>query len=220
MTCNYTKYHDTRLRGDPRRTVVWRSLWKYYFSRQVRPEDCVLDLGCGYGDFINSVVARRKIGIDSWPDFPENLARDVEAIVGSVTDLGAVPDGSIDFAFASNLLEHLSQLEVAKMLDGLKPKLRPGGSLTVLQPNWRYAAREYFDDYTHVSIWSHISLCDFMTANGWEVIEARPRFMPLTIKSSLPIYPWLIRAWLMSPIKPIGKQMLIRARPQRSEART
>jgi len=30
---------------------------------------CVLDLGCGYGDFINNVVARRRIAVDSWSIF-------------------------------------------------------------------------------------------------------------------------------------------------------
>src|SRR5580693_9157682 len=94
-------YHETRLAHDPRRGVVWESLWKYYFRHQIRADDCVLDLGCGYGDFINNVVARRRIAIDSWPGFIQQVDRQVEAIVGSVTDLDALPDESVDFAFAS-----------------------------------------------------------------------------------------------------------------------
>jgi SAM-dependent methyltransferase len=207
-------YHETRLAHDPRRGVVWESLWKYYFRHQIRADDCVLDLGCGYGDFINNVVARRRIAIDSWPGFIQQVDRQVEAIVGSVTDLDALPDESVDFAFASNLLEHLLQPDIVRMLAGLRRKLRSGGTLTVIQPNWRYATREYFDDYTHVSVWSHVSLADFMGANGWEVLEIRPRFLPLTVKSRLPVHPWLIRAWLMSPFKPMGKQMLLRVRPR------
>ena len=57
----------------------------------------------------------------------------------------------------------------------------------MLQPNYRYAYREYFDDYTHVAVYSHISLADFLVANGWEVIEVQPRFLPLTVKSRLPV---------------------------------
>ena len=49
-------------------------------------------------------------------------------------------------------------------------KLSPNGSLTILQPNYRYAYREYFDDFTHVSIYSHVSLCDFLMANGFEIV--------------------------------------------------
>jgi len=84
-----------------------------------------------------------------------------------------------------------------------------------LQPNYRYCAAEYFDDYTHVTIWSHVSLADFLEANGFEVIEVRPRFLPLTVKSRLPVWPLLIGAYLASPVKPLGKQMLLVARPRR-----
>jgi SAM-dependent methyltransferase len=210
----YYRYHEVRLPYDTRRTIVWDALWKFYFSKQIRPDDCVLDLGCGYGDFINAVVARRRIAIDSWPDFPHHLSAGVEAIVGSVTDLGQLADSEVDFALASNLLEHLSLSDAREMLRRLHRKLRPGGTLTIVQPNWRYAYREYFDDYTHISIWSHISMSDFLTASGWEVLEIIPRFLPLTVKSRFPISPWLIRAWLLSPVKPMGKQMLIRARPR------
>ena len=86
--------------------------------------------------------------------------------------------------------------------------------MTILQPNWRYAYREYFDDYTHVAVYSHATLCDFLVVNGYEIIDLQPRFLPLTIKSRLPVWPALIRAYLLSPLKPAGKQMLVRARPR------
>ena len=57
-------------------------------------------------------------------------------------------------------------------------------------------------------------MADFLTASGYDVFEVIPRFMPLSIKGRLPVSPWLIRAWLASPVKPLGKQMLIRARPR------
>jgi hypothetical protein len=58
-------YHQTRLSFDPRRDVVGRSLWRFYFCKLISPNDCVRDLGCGYGDFINNVTARHRIAIDS-----------------------------------------------------------------------------------------------------------------------------------------------------------
>jgi SAM-dependent methyltransferase len=137
---------------------------------------------------------------------------DVEAHVGSVEDLDWVDDNSVDFAFSSNLFEHVTQSVFVSVLHQLKKKLKPGGTLTLLQPNYRFAYREYFDDYTHVTVYSDIGICDFLNANGFEVIECQPRFMPLTIKSRFKVSPLLIRAYLLSPIKPMGKQMLIRAR--------
>lgn len=204
-------YHLTRLSFDPRRDVVWRSLWRSYFCKQISPNDCVLDLGCGYGDFINNVIARRRIAVDSWEDFLKYVDPDVERVVGSVTDLDFIEEGVVDFAFASNLFEHLSRDSFARVLEILRVKLAANGTLNILQPNYRYAYKEYFDDYTHVSIYSHISITDFLNTNGFDVLEIRPRFLPLTVKSRLPISPWLIKAYLASPIKPLAKQMLIRA---------
>jgi SAM-dependent methyltransferase len=208
-------YHGSRLTQDARRNVLWRALWRHYFRRRIASSDCVLDLGSGYGEFINNVVAARRIAIDTWSQLPDNVAPGVEAHVGSARDLGWIADGAVDFAFASNLFEHLSQEAFAATLAALRPKLSAKGSLTILQPNYRYAFREYFDDYTHIAVYSHVSLVDFLTAQGWEVLEVYPRFLPLTIKSRLPVSPLLIAAYLASPIRPMGKQMLISARPAR-----
>jgi SAM-dependent methyltransferase len=212
-------YHHTRLNFDPSRDTVWKSLWRFYFCNLISPSDCVLDLGCGYGDFINNVVARRRIAIDSWEGFLSYVDPPIERVVGSVTDLNFIEDRTVDFAFASNLFEHLSKADFACVLERLRGKLAPRGTLNILQPNYRYAFREYFDDYTHVSAFSHISLTDFLRANGFEVLESRPRFLPLTVKSRLPVSPWMIKAYLASPIKPLGKQMLIRAAVSQSRRR-
>jgi SAM-dependent methyltransferase len=208
-------YHGSRLIADPRRDVLWQSLWRYRFSAMVRPDDCVLDLGAGYGNFINSVVARRRIAVDAWDGFPAHLAPGIEHNVGSVTDLEFIEDSGIDFAFASNLFEHLTKDDFSTVLAALRGKLSASGTLTIVQPNYRYAYREYFDDFDHKSIYSHVSMADYLVANGYEVFVVEPRFMPLSVKGRLPVKPLLIRAWLASPVKPMGKQMLIRARPRR-----
>jgi len=127
-------------------------------------------------------------------------------------DLDFIEDGAINFALANNLFEHLSQADIARVLAKLRHKLAANGTLNILQPNYRYAYREYFDDYTHITVFSHISLADFVQANGFDVLEIRRRFLPLTVKSWLPVSPWLIRAYLLSPIKPLAGQMLIQAR--------
>lgn len=207
-------YHETRFAPDPRRDLLWRALWRHHFRHLVAPGDCVLDLGCGYGHFINQVVARRRIGLDSWPGFAAHLAPGVEAVLGSAAELDGLEAGAVDFAFASNLFEHLTQAEVAQSLGGLRRALSPRGRLVLLQPNWRFAWRQYFDDYTHRTIWSDVGLADFLESEGWEVLDVQPRFLPLTVKSRLPVREWLIAAYLASPIKPFAGQMLITARPR------
>lgn len=208
-------YHGSRLPEDKRRDVLWDSLWQYRFKSMIKSSDCVLDLGAGYCNFINAVVARRRVAVDAWSGFAAHAAPGVEAHVGAVTDLEFLTDGSVDFAFASNLFEHLTKEDFSIVLAALRRKLTTDGTLTIVQPNYRYAYREYFDDFDHKSVYSHVSLPDFLTASGFKVCTVEPRFMPLSVKGRLPVKSFLIRAWLASPWKPIGKQMLVRARPQR-----
>jgi SAM-dependent methyltransferase len=205
-------YFETRFEPDPRREVLWQTLYRYYFSRLISKDDCVLELGAGYGSFINQVSARRRIAVDSWNGFVGYLRPGIEGRVGDVTDLGFLQASSVNFVFASNLFEHVSQDDFASVLDQLKEALVTGGTVNFLQPNYYYSYREYFDDYTHKTVYTHTSICDFLEAHGYHVIECRPRFLPLTVKSRLPVSPTLIRLYLSSPWKPLGKQMFIRAR--------
>ena len=206
-------YHQTRFPFDARREMLWATLCESYFQKQVAPDDCVLELGAGYGHFINNVRCRRKLALDSWVGMLPFLKSDVTGIVSAATDLSAIEDASVDFAFASNIFEHLTQDQLAVTLEQLRRKLKTSGTLNILQPNYRFAYREYFDDYTHVAIYSDRSLVDFLEAHGFRVLECHPRFLPLTIKSHLPVFPFLIRAYLRLPFKPMGKQMLIKAIP-------
>lgn len=207
-------YHHSHFREDSRREILWKALWKYYFKYHIQSNDCVLDIGSGYGNFINNVEARNRIAIDIWPDFRAHIKPGIQTIVGNVTDLSQVKDASIDVAFASNVFEHIAKNDFSEFLSSLKKKLSHRGQLIILQPNYRYCASEYFDDYTHISIWSHISLTNFLVANDYIVTQIHPRFLPLTIKSKIPVHPYLIGLYLMLPFKPMGKQMLLFAKPK------
>jgi SAM-dependent methyltransferase len=207
-----TGYFDTRLAADPRRDVLWRTLGDHFFSRIIRPSDTVLDLGAGHATFVNHVHARRRIAVDTWPGLKDAAAPGVEVHIGDIANLDFLEDRSIDFAFASNVFEHITQPEFAKVLATLARKLTPTGTLNIIQPNFKYCAKDYFDDFTHVAIYSHVSLSDFIAAQGYEVFDCRGRFLPLTVKSRLPVHPLLIRAYLLSPIKPMAGQLFLRAR--------
>src|SRR5688572_25299369 len=130
-----TAYFQTRFAPDPRRDVLWRTLCRHYFSRLIAPTDCVVELGAGYGTFINNVTARRRIALDAWPGVAEHLAPGVEAQVGDVSDLSFLMPRSVNFVFASNLFEHVSQDAFACVLQQLRTVLAPGGTLNILQPN-------------------------------------------------------------------------------------
>jgi hypothetical protein len=206
-------YHETRFVFDERRETLWKTLCESYFNQLISPDDTVLELGAGYCSFINNARAKKRIALDLWPGVAKAAGAGVHATVGSVTDLSFLEDASVDFAFASNLFEHLTQSEFELTLRQLRNKLSPGGTLNILQPNYKLAYREYFDDYTHVAIYSDTSLCDFLAAHGFRVVKRQAGFLPFSIKSRWPVSPRLIRLYLASPIKPFAKQMFIRAVP-------
>jgi hypothetical protein len=216
---NVEKYFKSRLSPDPRRTMLWKTLWDCHFRFLIRDDDTVLDLGAGHCDFINEVRARKRFAVDEWPGITKHAAPGVHAHVGQLTDLGWLADGSVDFAFSSNVFEHMPQADLSRILTQLNAKLSQRGRLCLIQLNYRYSYKEYFDDYTHVTVFSHVSLQDFLKANDFRILDCRPRFLPLTIKSRLPVRPLFIRAYLASPLKPQGKQMLVLAEPIRSGSR-
>ena len=194
--------------------MLWATLCTSYFQRLIDADFHVLELGAGYANFITNIQCRTRTAVDAWPALPQHARNGVTAHVGPVTDLGFLADASVDFVFASNLFEHLTQAEFARVLAQLRPKLRPGATLNIVQPNYRRAYKEYFDDYTHVTVYSDVSLCDFLEAHGWRVTRCIPGFLPFSLKSVLPVRPWLIRLYLSSPWKPLAKQMLVRAELQ------
>jgi hypothetical protein len=78
-----------------------------------------------------------------------------------------------------------------------------------LQPNFKYCGRNYFDDYTHIQIFTEISLSDLLRSHGFRLIAVRPRFLPFSMQSSLPVSPSLVRWYLRLPFKPFASQMLL-----------
>jgi ubiquinone/menaquinone biosynthesis C-methylase UbiE len=204
-------YHIIRFPPDPRRRVLWQTLLACEFQKQIPPDGVVLELGAGYGHFINQVKSRRRLAVDVWAGMLQHLDSGVEGLVTDIARLEDVADGSLDYVFSSNCFEHVSQQKLVDCLAQLRRKMKPGAMLTIVQPNFKYCAREYFDDYTHVSIYTAQGLGDLLAANGFRVVRCVPRFLPLTIKSRLPVHPWLIRLYLMSPFKPLAKQMLLSA---------
>jgi hypothetical protein len=205
-------YFATRFKTNDDRSVLWSTLCVSVFQRYVPQSGSVIELGAARADLINNIVASRRIAIDVWPGVAENVAAGVEAHVGPATDLSFVEDRSIDVVFASNLVEHLDIEENRKMFTEVSRVLTDTGRFILVQPNFRTSHKRYFDDYTHVSIWTDVSLSDFLQAEGFQVERVEPRFLPLTVNSRLPVRPWLIRLYLKSPLKPFAGQMLVVAR--------
>jgi ubiquinone/menaquinone biosynthesis C-methylase UbiE len=206
-------YFETRLAPVAHRGKAWAHICDY-LQRWITPQDAVLELGAGWCDFSNTIKASRVVAMDIDETVLRAAADRVQAEVGDCTDLGRFDDGTFDVVFASNLLEHLERPDAERLLGEAWRVLRPQGRLILLQPNYRLNPGEYFDDFTHVAIYTDRSLRDLLTAEGWRVEAVEPRFLPLTFKSRLSGLTFLVPLYLRSPVRPFAGQMLVvAARP-------
>jgi len=208
---DWDAYYRTRFQFDPRRTLVWKCICEW-LQPEVPKNGTVVEFGAGYCDFINNISAARKIAVDLSSTVVNSASANVEARMSSCTDCSFLPEAIADTIFASNLLEHLTLSQCEKTLCEARRILKPNGKLIVVQPNFRYCHREYFDDYTHVTVFTHTSLADLVRSMGFHVTRLEPRFVPFSMKGRMPITPWLIRLYLRSPIRPMAGQMLLIAR--------
>lgn len=207
-------YFDSRLAYDKKRVVLWNTLCKYFFQKLLPSNASVLELGAGWCDFINTIEADQKTAVDIWDGIKKHAKSDVRTIIGSATDLDEVSSESIDMVFASNLFEHLTQVQIIEILTQTSRILKKTGRLVLVQPNFRTSYKRYFDDYTHVTTWTDTGMTTFLEANGFQIEQVQAKFLPLTVKSKLPTSSLLIRLYLRLPIKPLAGQMLIVANPK------
>jgi SAM-dependent methyltransferase len=205
-----SQYHDAHLTPDPARAIVWRAI-AGHLSAWIPPQAAVLELGAGYCDWINHVRAARRVAVDVWPDVARHAGPGVEPVVADLTTgLPMLADESFDIVLASNVFEHFQPDTVPTIVDDVRRLLRPNGRLLVIQPNFHHSWRRYFDDYTHRSVFTHVSLPALLRARGLTVDRVEPRFMPYSMQGSrIPITGWLVHAYLRSPIRPMAGQMLV-----------
>ena len=203
-------YHEAHLVAEPARRIVWQAIARYLQS-WIPAQAAVLEIGAGYCDWINSVTAARRVAVDIWPELPRHTAPGVEPIVLDIErDLGILNAGSFDTVLASNVFEHFAPDVVPTVIAGVVRVLKPGGRVLIVQPNFRLSWRAYFDDYTHRSVFTDVSLPALLRAQGLSIDLVQPRFMPYSMRNSrLPITDWLVTLYLKSPLKPMAGQMLV-----------
>ena len=201
-------YHDVRFPYDARRAPVWRQLARY-LQRFVDPTGGLLELGAGYGEFSSVVDAGNKWGLDLNPDLTQYWSKDIVPLIQSALDPLPLADRSVATVFASNFFEHFVIEDAGVILAEAARVLRPGGKLIAVQPNYRLQPHRYFDDYTHKQAYTESSFSDYLTSLGWKVRHCEARFMPFTMKSSLPTWGWLVAVYLALPYRPLAGQFLI-----------
>jgi SAM-dependent methyltransferase len=197
------------------RRGVWGVLVKNFFQRLVPDGAVVLDLGCGYGEFINSVRAGKKLGMDLNPGSKGNLDGNVEFIQQDCSVRWPLSDGSLDVVFTSNFFEHLpDKTTLGQTLNQVFRCLKPDGRLIALGPNIKYTGGRYWDFWDHYLPLTEASLSEGLTVRGFDIEQCHSQFLPYTMVGAHQYPLWSVAAYLRFPIlwRWKGEQFLVVAR--------
>lgn len=199
-------------RNAPYRRAIWRVLIDDYFQQFVGDSDAVLDLGCGYGEFISQVRCKTKYAMDLNPDAPARVGLGVQCLVQDCSTAWGLPDNSFDLVFTSNFFEHLPNKEaLGRALDEAHRCLKPRGRLVALGPNIKYLPGAYWDFWDHHLPLTELSLKEALENRNFIIERCIPRFLPYTMASG-PRYPLVfLRLYLRLRLawRFFGKQFLL-----------
>jgi SAM-dependent methyltransferase len=194
------------------RRAVWRVLIDDFFQQFVRPTDAVLDLGCGYGEFINQVRCGQRFAMDLNPDMPRRVEAGVQTLRQDCSTDWQLPDNSLDVIFTSNFFEHLpDKAALGRTLDQARRCLKPGGRLIALGPNIKHLPGAYWDFWDHYLPLTELSLREALENRSFKLERCEAKFLPYTMAGG-PRYPmFLLRAYLkLTPAwRVFGKQFLV-----------
>ena len=207
------KQYDLRFRKIRHyRNEIWKILTKNLFQKFIATNSSVLDLGCGWGEFINNIDAMRKIAMDLNADAKEHLEPSIEFINQDCSSAWPLPDNALDVVFTSNFLEHLpDKAHLSRTVIQVKRCLKPDGKLICLGPNIKYLCGRYWDFWDHHIELTERSLAELLEMHDFSIEKCIAKFLPYTMAGNRQFPFVFVRMYLLFPVvwKLFGKQFLI-----------
>jgi SAM-dependent methyltransferase len=202
------------------KVALWKVLIDDCLQDYVPTESAVLDIGGGYCEFINQIRAEKKCLIDLNPDSKLFANDDVKVLNIDVLNLDTHTffTEQFDRIFISNFFEHLrNKEELVEIISFCFDALKSGGSLLIIQPNFKYSYKEYYDFIDHQLPITHLSLQELLQTVGFEIDIIIPRFLPFSTKGR-PASPRLLKVYLKLPFlwQFLGGQMFVKASKNRN----
>jgi SAM-dependent methyltransferase len=184
---DYFEFHE-KFRGAQSGLRERQAIYEPYF-RNRRP---LVDLGCGRGEFLELMRHNGAgvVGVDSNPDMAHYCrGRGLEVVQADANAyLAGQADESLGAIFSAQVAEHLSAMELARMLTLAGRKLRRDGLLIIetLNPDSLWVQYRWFwMDPTHTRLVHPQTLQFLFDAAGFDKVQCHllppppgPRLLP------------------------------------------
>ncbi|WP_114988881.1 bifunctional 2-polyprenyl-6-hydroxyphenol methylase/3-demethylubiquinol 3-O-methyltransferase UbiG [Synechococcus sp. N19] len=147
----------------------------------------LIEIGAGRGEFLNEFAIQGfdVIGIDQDQNCLSEYPHIPKIISDLHTALKELPNTSCDIVFMKSLIEHLRDPE--EVLQQVHRILRSKGALIVMTPDWEANYQIFYDDHTHVTPFTKISLKYLLQMTKFSKIDVN-HFLQLPFIWKNPIF--------------------------------
>lgn len=194
------------------RNEVWHIIYSDFLSQYVPIDSTVLDIGAGWGEFINNVIASKRIAMDLNPATEKHLLPGVSFLHQDCSKEWQIESESLDVVFTSNFLEHLiDKSSVDRTISEAYRCLKTGGKIICLGPNIKYIQGAYWDFWDHHIPLTDISCVELLNINDFSIERSIPRFLPYSMSTGNKPPLFLVEWYLKIPMlwRFWGKQFLV-----------
>lgn len=194
------------------RNRVWKILCSDFFARYIPENSKVLDVGSGWGEFSNNVIAAEKYAMDLNPDAKARLSPTINFMHQDCSQPWGFASESLDVAFSSNFLEHLPDKScIERTLSEACRCLKNNGILICMGPNIKYVSGKYWDFFDHHLPLTESSIAEVFRLSGFSIELCLPRFLPYSMSTGKNAPLFLVKMYLQLPMlwPFIGRQFLV-----------
>lgn len=201
---NYHSTHTKHLYGEVSIEKIKNHfpVYEYYYGKHVNNNKnvSVLELGCGYGDFVYWLLNKGYNNVKGIDYSEEQIKIGTSlGIPGLICDdifnFFEEDNSTFDLIILRDVLEHFDSDETYKLVSQLNNKLDKKGTIILQVPNGQspFVGKILFGDFTHHNAFTESSINQLFKSSGFnaiKVFETTP--VPKNFKGLLRLFLWQI----------------------------